>query len=188
MECADSAALYSWPGVMSYLARYVKGGAISNNRLKTMGRETISFVYKDHHDGKQKWLSLKVEQFMTWVLGHVNESHQHVIRHYGLYSHHATVKRNRCREQLCQSPETDNIPMTWQSFIAEQGGCEKGTCSQCGKALIRTGVLGKKSIYKYGGSGYVQQSVRANIATWKYERFRPPDSPHIFFIEAMSLN
>lgn len=161
-------------GVMNYLARYVKGGAISNTRLKGMGRETVSLVYKDHHDGKQKPLSLKVAQFMTRVLAHVNEPRQHVIRHYGLYSHHAKVKRNRCRAQLGQSPEADSTPLTWQSFIEEQDGCKKGQCSQCGKALIRTGVLGKNSIYKHGGSGSVQQFVQADLSTWFYPTLAPP--------------
>ena len=41
-------------GVAKYLARYVKGGPISDNRISAMDEQQVRFRYQDHRDGKQK--------------------------------------------------------------------------------------------------------------------------------------
>lgn len=41
-------------GVMGYLARYVKGGPLSDCHITAADRQRVSFRYQDHRDGKHK--------------------------------------------------------------------------------------------------------------------------------------
>ena len=151
-------------GVMLYLARYVKGGAISNDRIDEVTPKSVAFRYKDHRDNRHKTLELKKHQFIERVLWHVPETGQHTVRHYGLYSHHSRDKRQRCRQPLGQGPEQKiTEPLDWQRFLEEIGQGEKGKCSQCGQPLLRCHSIGatrwsdKNSINKW--AAHVQPRV-----------------------------
>jgi hypothetical protein len=166
-------------GVMLYLGRYVKGGAISNERIESVTPKSVTFHYKDHRDQRHKTLELKREQFIERVLWHVPETGQHSVRHYGLYSHHSRAKRNQCRRQLGQPPETDNTePLQWQQFLTDIGRGEKGKCSQCGQALLRCQSIGatrwrdKNSINKR--AALVQQDVQLDAAPSDRQGTGPP--------------
>ena len=166
-------------GVMLYLGRYVKGGAISNERIESVTPKTVTFHYKDHRDHLHKTLELTRQQFIERILWHVPETGQHTVRHYGLYSHHSRAKRNLCRRQLGQPPETDNTePLDWQRFLADIGQGEKGKCSQCGQALLRCQSIGatrwrdKNSINKW--AALVQQDVQLNAAPSDRQGTGPP--------------
>lgn len=158
-------------GVMLYLSRYVKGGAISNHRILSASADQTSIGYKDHRDQQLKTLTLKTSHFIERVLWHVPEKGQHLVRHYGLYAHHGREKRNACRAFLDQKPEQDQIdPLDWQRFMADLGQPAKTNCSTCGKALIRCESFDrirkriKNSINKSRLGGYVQQDVRPDTA------------------------
>ncbi len=175
-------------GVMGYLARYVKGGPISDRRIKEANQQRVCFRYQDHRDGKHKLQQLPTLHFIERMLDHVAEPRQHVIRHYGLYSHKARDKRQRCRAQLGQSPEEGPHEMEWADFLQQASAKNKGECSQCGKRLVRGKAIDKNSIYKVQGGGYVQPDVGANIETWPLYGEKPPDRPLYFFGASMSLN
>lgn len=176
-------------GVMQYLANYVKGGPISNHRILASSGKTVEFAYKDHRDGKRKVQRLATDHFIERILEHVAEPRQHIIRHYGLYAHHARDKRNLCRTTLGQPPELDNPDLCWTDFIARFSAGSPGCCSQCGKRLTRGAVVRKNSIYKVKGSGYVQRAVRVDVETWQLEREVPPKTAGIFFLaESTPLN
>ena len=51
-------------GVVTYLARYVRGGPISNHRAVRATADQVSFRYSDHRDGQEKVMSLTPEQFL----------------------------------------------------------------------------------------------------------------------------
>lgn len=156
-------------GVMLYLSRYVKGGAISNDRITHVTPKTVTFQYKDHRDNAHKTLTLKRNHFMERVLWHVPETGQHAVRHYGLYSHRSRTKRNLCRPLLGQGPEPEAVtPLEWQRFLTDLGQGDKGKCSQCGRPLLRCQSIGatrwhdQNSINKY--AAHVQQDVRPDPA------------------------
>ena len=156
-------------GVMLYLSRYVKGGALSNDRIDQVTQNRVTFRYKDHHDNTHKTLTLKRSHFMERVLWHVPESGQHTVRHCGLYSHRSRAKRNLCRPLLGQGPEPEaSEPLEWQRFLSDLGHGEKGKCSQCGRALLRCQKIGatrrhnQNSINKWAVR--VQQAVRPDPA------------------------
>lgn len=156
-------------GVMLYLSRYVKGGAIGNKRITQTTPTTVTFQYKDHHDNAHKTLTLKRRHFMARVLWHVPETGQHTVRHCGLYSHRSRAKRNLCRASLGQAPEAETVaPLEWQRFLTDLGQGNKGKCSQCGRPLLRCHSIGatpwrdQNSINKWAVR--VQQAVQPDPA------------------------
>ena len=157
-------------GVVRYLARYVKGGAIRDRHLREADAQQVSFEYTDHQDHRRKTLTLSTEHFMQRVLWHVPESGQHTVRQYGLYAHHSRSKRALCRAQLHQAPEQDTIdPLDWQRFLEKTGQLTKTTCSICGKALLRCDHVPrtrhvKNSLYKSPVVVFVQHDVRPDAA------------------------
>jgi len=80
-------------GVMLYLARYVKGGAINPKQIIQSSSTGIVFRYKDHRDQKIKQLRLSQVEFIRRILWHVPEPNVHVVRHYGLYA-------TQCRDKI----------------------------------------------------------------------------------------
>lgn len=153
-------------GVLKYLSRYVKGGAIRDGHLRAADAQHVSFDYTDHQDHRRKTLTLSTEHFMQRVLWHVPELGQHTVRQYGLYAYQARNKRTVCRSQLGQAPEQDHInPLDWRQFMEKTGQAKKTSCSICGKALLRCDLVPRTrrneiSLYKSDDDIFVQQDVR----------------------------
>ena len=112
-------------GVVNYLSRYLHGGPIKDHRLIETDEKCVSFRYRDHHDGKEKTMTLKTEHFISRVLWHVPVKGQHSIRYYGLYVPGAKARRDRIRAQL-QAPTGETVkPIEKQERI----------CPDCGTVL-----------------------------------------------------
>ena len=159
-------------GVMLYLSRYVKGGAVSNKRISCAAGSQVLMRYKDHRDNRYKSMALKRVHFIERVLWHVPEPGQHTVRQYGLYAYQARSKREQCRMELGQAPEQEKAtPLEWQAFLDGLGLSAKGKCSKCGKPLIRCDVISplrrdnENSIYKYPRARFVQQDARPDPST-----------------------
>lgn len=167
-------------GVMLYLSRYVKGGAITDRRLLSASTAAVTFAYTDHQDQRRKQMSLTPEHFLRRVLWHIPEPGQHTVRHYGLYAHHGRDKRARCRRELGQPPEKAQIdPLDWQRFMVQAGNTDAGKCKLCGKVLLRCEQIAKvrsnkNSIYKRWIGGIVQQGVRLDAAHGQQHFVGPP--------------
>lgn len=167
-------------GVMLYLARYVKGGAITDRRVLHADAQRVTFAYTDHRDHKHKQMTLTTDQFMQRVLWHVPEPGQHTVRHYGLYAHQGRDKRAICRVHLGQAPEQVELdPLDWARFMAQIGRGQAGRCSICGKALLRCVDVPRtpryqNSIYKVSVPRLVQQDVRPDAATCTLSGYVPP--------------
>lgn len=169
-------------GVMLYLSRYVKGGALSERRLYYMDNAHVTFGYTDHHDQKPKQMTLNAGHFLQRILWHVPEPGQHTVRQYGLYAHNGRDKRALCREQLGQSAEQCEIDtLDWQRFMVQAGRPKAGKCSTCGKVLLRCGEVArrkgiKNSLYKRVGPVHVQQDARPDAAQYCHYTTGPPGS------------
>ena len=126
-------------GVVTYLARYVRGGPISNQRLSCVDEKGVTFRYQDHRDGKVKPMTLSSEEFVQRVLWHVPEKGMQVMRHYGLYGRQGQELREKCRAQLDQLPEEKPTTLDVASYWEKTGHPEKMRCAVCGELLIRAG-------------------------------------------------
>lgn len=123
-------------GVVTYLARYVRGGPISNRRLSDGDDKEVRFRYQDHRDGKSKLLTLSSEEFVQRVLWHVPEKGMQVIRHYGLYGRQGHKLREKCRSQLGQVAEEKPVTLDLQRYWERVGYPERLRCPVCAELLV----------------------------------------------------
>lgn len=123
-------------GVVTYLARYVRGGPLSNGKLQCADETGITFRYRDHHDGKVKPMRLTAEEFIGRTLRHVLEKGMVVLRHYGLCGRCAKSARAQCRAQLDQKRESSPEVLSVEQYMEKTGHGEKLSCPVCGERLI----------------------------------------------------
>jgi len=98
-------------GVISYLARYVRGGPIRNRRILELGDHSVTFSYLDHRDGRWKTMTLTAHEFLRRLLWHVPEPRSHVVRHYGLYARQAVAQCDAARHALAQTTSSSPPPV-----------------------------------------------------------------------------
>lgn len=123
-------------GVVTYLARYVRGGPLSNGKLQRVDQAGVTFRYRDHHDGKVKPMKLTAQEFIGRALRHVPDKGTVVLRHYGLYGRCGKTLRDRCREQLGQREEQTSKVLTVEQYLENTGYTEKLRCPVCGERMI----------------------------------------------------
>ena len=126
-------------GVITYLARYVRGGPMSNQKLLSADEEGVTFRYRDHRDGKVKPMTLTPEQFIGRALWHVPEKGMQVIRHYGLYGRCGQKLRDQCRAQVGQAAEQAPEVLAVEQYWEKAGRPEKLCCPVCGEPMICVG-------------------------------------------------
>jgi len=80
-------------GIATYLAKYVRGGAIKNQQIKKVSKQEVVFSYKNYKKNKQSLMTLSIDAFIGRVLEHVSVSKKMTIRRFGIY-------HNSCRKQL----------------------------------------------------------------------------------------
>jgi hypothetical protein len=136
-------------GVATYLARYLKGGPLPNQRLLDCRDGVVRFHYRDNRDvdqdsgrGRRKVLALPAAQFLARLLEHVPPKGLQTVRGYGLYANNQRARLAAARRQVGQGPlPAAAPPLTWQAFCARLGHPEAGHCPVCGAALERQEVL-----------------------------------------------
>lgn len=131
-------------GVATYLARYMRGGPIKNNRIISFDGEKVTFDYRDNRDkngagkGKKKVMTLPTGQFIQRLLLHVPVPRMQVVRSYGIYSHTKSEYLALCCELLGQPPVKEAEFIDWQTYCAERGDKHPEKCPVCGRILICT--------------------------------------------------
>lgn len=90
--------IYGVEKLLEYLGRYIFRIAISNHRIVSVTRDTVTFTYYDNRDKSElkqlKQMTLSTMEFMRRFLMHVLPSRFVRIRHYGL---HQGSSRNKLR-------------------------------------------------------------------------------------------
>jgi hypothetical protein len=134
-------------GVATYLARYMRGGAMKNSRLVSFDGREVSFRYHAHHaphadgQGRLKLMTLPLEDFIQRVLLHVPLPHTQVVRCYGLYHHSQAADLARCRAHLGQPPVEAPVKLDWQTYCAQRGEAHPERCPTCGQLLVFTAII-----------------------------------------------
>jgi hypothetical protein len=134
-------------GVVTYVARYLRGGPIKHARLVAYEGDRVTMLYRSRHeeaDGGSPSLhrmSLPVADFFQRWLLHVPVPQTRVVRSYGLYHPtHAEVLAV-CRAQLGQPPVQVPACLDWQTVCAQHGEGHPERCPTCGQLLVCTGVI-----------------------------------------------
>ena len=147
-------------GVVNYLSRYIHGGPIKDHRVMTVDTSRVCFRYRDHHDGKEKTMTLNTDHFISRVLWHVPVKGQHNVRYYGLYVPGARTRRDMVRKQL-------DVPAGETATETEK---PERRCPQCGTPLLHYRSRWRKISYTKnvgladGSGGAVQPNVRVDRA------------------------
>lgn len=126
-------------GVAIYLGRYVRGGPISNKRLKSYQDKEVEFYYDDNHEKdpnkKRKVMQVSAEEFIRRLLMHVPPENFKTVRTYGLYANSKRHELNQCRKEFNQKSYEETIEdfkgAAWLDDLIE----EQNKCPKCGKKL-----------------------------------------------------
>lgn len=130
-------------GVVTYLARYLKGGAIGNSRLIKIEDGQVVFRYRlptsDGGDGKRQGVArLPIDEFIARLLEHVPPRRYQAIRGYGLYcgNQHSRLEEARLAVEGKPVDEEPAEPRSWQERCEAAGYSEASCCPKCGARLI----------------------------------------------------
>ena len=113
--------------VIEYIGRYAFRVAISNERIKNISDNTITFEYKDYKDNcKIKTMTISAFEFIRRFLLHVLPKNFTKIKHYGLLTNrNKTALIKLCRILIGQSIFSD-FTSTMKRKLHEF------TCPKCG--------------------------------------------------------
>jgi hypothetical protein len=134
-------------GVVTYLARYLRGGPIKNARLMAWDGERVTFSYRprsEETDGGEpapQRMTLPVADFLQRWLRHVPMPQTRVVRSYGLYHPSHAAALAVCRAELGQPPLEAPAALDWQTVCAQRGEAHPERCPTCGQLLVCTGVI-----------------------------------------------
>lgn len=141
-------------GVVTYLSRYVHGGPIRDRRIIAQTNEHVAFRYTDAHDGKEKVLKLKTDNFINRVLWHVSVKGQHNVRYYGLYVPGAQEKRSQIRMQIGVEKE---------EIVKEERKKER-RCPKCNGLLVHRSSTRRKISYIKEYAPWINSGSMSNKA------------------------
>jgi putative transposase/transposase-like zinc-binding protein len=130
-------------GVVTYLARYLRGGPIKNARLVAFDGDRVTLLHRARHERRatSQRMTLSVADFLQRWLLHVPVPHTRVVRLYGLYHHTQAEALAACRTALGQPPVEVPVCLDWQTMCAQRGEAHPERCPTCGQRLVCTGVI-----------------------------------------------
>lgn len=122
--------------VLEYLGRYTHRVAIANNRIVNVENGFVTFKWRDYKDGnKQKFMTLKAEEFIRRFLLHILPYKFVKIRHYGILSNrNRNTKLKKCKKLLGIYSErnTEFIKKISSSeLLLKLTGIDINICSHC---------------------------------------------------------
>jgi len=126
-------------GVVMYLARYLRGGPISNGRILSCTEQEVTFKYRDKDKAKKTAIkTLPLKKFIRRYLLHVPMPRSKAVRSYGLYYPGKRKELDQARSLLGQPPIQEADFLTWQEFFEKQQEREEQPqrCPVCDKQLV----------------------------------------------------
>jgi hypothetical protein len=134
-------------GVVTYLARYLRGGPIKNARLVAYDGDRVTFTYRAREEEPpsgstfRQRMTLSTGDFLQRWLLHVPAPQARVVRCYGLYHHTHAEALAVCRAHLGQPPVEVPVCVDWQTVCAQRDDAHPERCPTCGQRLVCTGVI-----------------------------------------------
>jgi hypothetical protein len=119
-------------GVLTYLARYLRGGPIGKKRIKQVSDTHVTINY-----GRKKTalMRLPIQEFIERCLDHAPPANTILVRSYGLYSHTKKAALNTARRALGQGDVKPPERLKWQDVI-DRWNPDRTVCPVCRKALV----------------------------------------------------
>ena len=129
-------------GVATYLARYLRGGPISNRRLVSLHQDIVTFRYVDRRRvdpaGRPtpQLAQLPVLKFVQAFLQHVPPKGFTVVRRYGLYAGNKVAEMNAARAELGQPAWQKPERPSWAELLERMESAKPSRCPVCRAELI----------------------------------------------------
>lgn len=122
---------------LDYIARYAYRVAISNNRIKEVNDETVTFEYKDYRDGgKNKLMTLGGVEFLRRYAQHILPQRFVRIRHYGFLAPSNREKLGQMQQALGVAPVPKHRKRkTWSSICSAKGHV-MNLCRECNVGIL----------------------------------------------------
>jgi hypothetical protein len=141
----------SGQGVLIYLARYLRGGPLSNRRLRACDGQQVVFAYEERAKGpggqaKARMMRLPLEQFLGRWLLHVPPVGAVYVRCWGVYAHTQGTALARCRSQVGQDPVEAPMPVDGHPEAHEGTEAPPEHCPVCGQPLVCTALLPRAGV------------------------------------------
>ena len=115
--------------VIEYIGRYSFRIAISNERIKDISNNQITFEYKDYKDNsKIKTMTISAEEFIRRFLLHVLPDHFTKIKHYGILSN----RGKKSLIKLCRILIGEKTFSNFTTNISKKRKLHKFLCPKCG--------------------------------------------------------
>ena len=121
--------------VLAYIANYLKGGAISPNRIIQVTDKFVRFKYKDYKNTRQGEktkkgvMKLSINDFIQRLILHIPPPHSQIVRYFGLYSPNSIVKLNMSRRALHQ--EENGNPLNLEKDEEKDAEKKSFICKIC---------------------------------------------------------
>jgi hypothetical protein len=136
-------------GVLTYGARYIRGGPLSQARLVSCGAGEVRCWSRIHGAGagqaRRGVMTLPWEACIRRYRRHVPAPGTRVVRSYGLYAHPARVTLACGRAQVGQGPVVAPVVLDWQTACRDRGEAHPERGPRCGRLLVRLGVIPRAS-------------------------------------------
>jgi hypothetical protein len=119
--------------VLEYLGRYTHRVAISNNRIKKVEGDKVTFTWRDYRDTDRiKMMTVETFEFIRRFLLHILPAGFFKIRYYGILSNrNRQTKLKRCKELFDIKIEHEPIVLNWQELLFELFGIDVRVCPIC---------------------------------------------------------
>ena len=146
-------------GVLTYLARYLRGGPLKNARLVAWDGERVTFTYRTRAEGQASggtswWcMTLSSADFLQRWLLHGPAPQTRTVRSYGLSHHPYAEGLALCRAQVGQPPVVVPVVLDWQTACAQRGDAHPERCPACGQLLVCMGVIPRGGAPPAGQAG-----------------------------------
>ena len=115
--------------VIEYIGRYSFRVAISNERIKDISNNQITFEYKDYKDNsKIKTITISAEEFIRRFLLHVLPDHFTKIKHYGILSN----RGKKSLIKLCRILIGEKVFSDFTTNISKKRKLHEFLCPKCG--------------------------------------------------------
>jgi hypothetical protein len=128
--------------VIEYLGRYTHRVAISNNRIKEITGDKVTFSYIDRKDNDtKKMMSLTGQEFLRRFIMHIMPYGFTRIRHYGFLSSRNKSKSLNAIRKCFKIKPPEKKQRTWVDIVKQRWGFDPFKCSECGGQKIFLRVI-----------------------------------------------
>ena len=128
-------------GVVTYLARYLKGAPIAASRIISTSQDSVRFRCRGNArdgEGSSGECRLTIGEFFKRLLNHVPPRGMKTVRGYGLYAGGQREQLNIARERCGQTALVGQVskPLRWQDLCERMGLSSQTVCGVCSAALV----------------------------------------------------